>query len=105
MGAIVLAALAGLIATRDAVQFSARPPIGEFGSAAGAMIFYVAHGAAGACGPGYSDWTAAEATVQWDTHELAIASLAGDPIPHLIRLATPRNFTDMHRAAHRLLFS
>ena len=39
------------------------------------MIFYVAHGAAGACGPGCSEWIAAEGTVQWDTHKRLIAIL------------------------------
>lgn len=46
-----------------------RPPIGGFGSPPDAMIFYVAHGAAGTCGPGCSEWIAAEGTVQWDTHK------------------------------------
>ena len=39
------------------------------------MIFYVAHGAAGACGQGCSEWIAAEGTVQWDTHKRLIAIL------------------------------
>ncbi len=52
-----------------------RPPIGGFGSPPDAMIFYVAHGAAGTCGPGCSEWIAAEGTIQWDTHKRLIAIL------------------------------
>ena len=51
------------------------------------MIFYVAHGPAGACGPGCSDWIAAEGTVQWDTHKRLIAILdrqAGRKLPVVI---------------------
>src|SRR6201996_4853270 len=39
------------------------------------MIFYVVHGAPGACGQGCSDWIAAEGTVQWDTFKRLIAIL------------------------------
>src|SRR5438105_4972132 len=46
-----------------------RPAVGGIGSPPDAMIFYVAHGAADACGPGCSDWIAAEGTVQWDSHK------------------------------------
>jgi hypothetical protein len=52
-----------------------RPAVGGIGSPVDAMIFYVAHGADGACGPGCSDWIAAEGTVQWDTHKRLIAIL------------------------------
>ena len=51
------------------------------------MIFYVAHGAPGACGPGCSDWIAAEGTVQWDTYKRLIAILdrqAGRKLPVVI---------------------
>ena len=58
-----------------AAQTPTRPPIGEFGSPPDAMIFYVAHGAVDACGPGCSDWIAAEGAVQWDTHKRLIAIL------------------------------
>ena len=61
-----------------------RPPVGGIGSPPDAMIFYVAHGAAGACGQGCSDWIAAEGTVQWDTHKRLIAILdrqAGRKLP------------------------
>jgi hypothetical protein len=56
-------------------QTTARSPVGGFGSPADAMIFYVAHGAEGSCGPGCADWIAAEGTVQWDTYKRLIAIL------------------------------
>lgn len=78
--------LAALTATAALGQ-AERPPIGDFGSAHDAMIFYVAHGPADACGPGCSDWIAAEGTVQWDTHKRLIAILdrqAGRKLPLVI---------------------
>jgi hypothetical protein len=51
------------------------------------MIFYVAHGAQNACGPGCSDWIAAEGTVQWDTHKRLFSILdrqAGRKLPVVI---------------------
>jgi hypothetical protein len=68
-------------------QTTERPPVGGFGSPTDAMIFYVAHGAPGACGQGCSDWIAAEGTVQWDTHKRLIAILdrqAGRKLPVVI---------------------
>ena len=68
-------------------QTPARPPIGGFGSPPDAMIFYVARGTAGTCGPGCSEWIAAEGTVQWDTHKRLIAILdrqAGRKLPVVI---------------------
>jgi hypothetical protein len=56
-------------------QTPQRPAVGGIGSPPDAMIFYVAHGAAGACGQGCSEWVAAEGTVQWDTHKRLIAIL------------------------------
>ncbi len=64
-----------------------RPAVGGIGSPTDAMIFYVAHGTEGACGPGCSDWIAAEGTVQWDTHKRLIAILdrqAGRKLPVVI---------------------
>jgi hypothetical protein len=64
-----------------------RPPVGGVGSPPDAMIFYVAHGAAGACGPGCSDWIAAEGTMQFDTNRRLIAILdrqAGRKLPVVI---------------------
>jgi hypothetical protein len=53
-------------------QTATRPPAGGVNSLPDAMIFYVAHGADGACGHGCSDWIAAEGTVQWDTYKRLI---------------------------------
>jgi hypothetical protein len=53
-------------------QTATRPPAGGVNSSPDAMIFYVAHGADGACGRGCSDWIAAEGTVQWDTYKRLI---------------------------------
>jgi hypothetical protein len=68
-------------------QTATRPPVGGVASLPDAMIFYVAHGPPGACGPGCSDWIAAEGTVQWDTHKRLIAILdrqAGRKLPLVI---------------------
>jgi hypothetical protein len=65
-------------------QTPQRPPVGGFGSPPDAMIFYVAHGA---CGPGCSEWIAAEGTIQWNTHKRLIAILdrnAGHKFPIVI---------------------
>ena len=67
----------------------ARPPVGGIGSPPDAMIFYLAHGAADACGPGCSDWIAAEGTVQWDTHKRLFNILdrhAGRRLPVVIHV-------------------
>ncbi|MCP3470532.1 hypothetical protein NLM33_09375 [Bradyrhizobium sp. CCGUVB1N3] len=63
------------LAAGSAAQAQQRPPIGVFGSPPNAMIFYVAHGPVGACGPGCADWIAAEGTVQWDSYKRLIAIL------------------------------
>jgi hypothetical protein len=74
--AILIGALIGCITGGCAdAQTPSRAPIGGFGSPPDAMIFYVAHGAAGACGQGCADWIAAEGTVQWDTHKRLFAIL------------------------------
>lgn len=70
-GGLISLAAAGLASA----QTAQRPAVGGFGSPPDAMIFYVAHGAAGACGQGCSEWIAAEGTVQWDTHKRLIAIL------------------------------
>ena len=86
--AVIVGALISCFACGVAVaQTAPRPPIGDFGSPADAMIFYVAHGATGVCGPGCSDWIAAEGTVQWDTHKRLFAILdrqAGRRLPLVI---------------------
>jgi len=84
--AVVFAALIGFAGIAQA-QDPHRPAVGGIGSPVDAMIFYVAHGTDGACGPGCSDWIAAEGTVQWDTHKRLIAILdrqAGRKLPVVI---------------------
>jgi hypothetical protein len=83
-GAFILVVAAGGAQAQD----PRRPAVGGIGSPVDAMIFYVAHGAEGACGPGCSEWIAAEGTVQWDTHKRLIAILdrqAGRKLPVVIR--------------------
>ena len=86
--AAIFGALIGLVAAGCAqAQDPHRPAVGGIGSPVDAMIFYVAHGADGACGPGCSEWIAAEGTVQWDTHKRLIAILdrqAGRKLPVII---------------------
>lgn len=71
---IIVSGVLAIIGTTASLA-QQRPPIGQFGSAPDAMIFYVAHGPEGACGPGCSDWIAAEGAVQWDTYKRLIAIL------------------------------
>jgi hypothetical protein len=82
-GGLMAIAAAGLVQA----QTPDRPAVGGIGSPPDAMIFYVARGAAGACGPGCSEWIAAEGTVQFDTHKRLIAILdrqAGRKLPVVI---------------------
>ena len=73
---VIFGGLTAVIAAGFALaQTPERPPVGGIGSPPDAMIFYVAHGAAGACGQGCSEWIAAEGTVQWDTNKRLIAIL------------------------------
>jgi hypothetical protein len=58
-----------MLLTAPAASAQERPAVGGIGSPPDAMIFYLAHGAPDACGPGCSDWIAAEGTVQWDSHK------------------------------------
>jgi len=84
---LVSALVAVATASSATGQTAMRPAVGGFGSAPDAMIFYVAHGPQGACGPGCSDWIAAEGTVQWDTHKRLIAILdrqGGRKLPLII---------------------
>ncbi len=75
--AAIFGGLIGLVAAGCAeAQDPHRPAVGGIGSPVNAMIFYVAHGADGACGKGCSEWIAAEGTVQWDTHKRLIAILS-----------------------------
>jgi hypothetical protein len=59
--ATIFSGLMTLVATGlAAAQTASRPPVGGIGELPDAMILYVAHGAPGACGPGCSEWIAAE---------------------------------------------
>jgi len=84
----ILGGLMSLIAAGLAeAQTPQRPPVGGIDSPPDAMVFYVARGAPGACGPGCSEWIAAEGTVQWDTHKRLINILdrqAGRKLPVVI---------------------
>ena len=74
--AIIFSAVISFIPAGFALaQTEARPPVGGIGELPDAMIFYVAHGAADACGPGCSEWIAAEGIVEWDTLKRLIAIL------------------------------
>jgi hypothetical protein len=57
-------------------QDAARPPVGGVISPADAMIFYLARGQDGACGPNCSEWIAAEGVVEWDTFKRLFAFAA-----------------------------
>jgi hypothetical protein len=85
---IVFGGLVTLVAAGFShAQTPQRPPVGGVGSPPDAMIFYVAHGAPGACGEGCSEWIAAEGTVQWDTFKRLLAILdrqAGRKLPVVI---------------------
>jgi len=89
----IIGGLLALLAA-TATQAQQRPPIGLYGSLPDAMIFYVAHGPVGACGPGCSDWIAAEGTVQWDSWKRLIAILdrqQGRKLPLIIHSWGPSN--------------
>jgi hypothetical protein len=85
---IIFGGLVSLVAAGFShAQTLQRPPIGGFGSPPDAMIFYIAHGAPGACGQGCSEWIATEGTVQWDTFKRLLAILdrqAGRKLPVII---------------------
>jgi hypothetical protein len=68
-----LIVISASVATLARSEEMARPPVGGVTSLPGAMIFYLAHGAEGACGPNCSEWIAAEGVVEWDTHKRLFA--------------------------------
>ena len=67
--------LAALLANPAHSQDDGRPPVGGVSSPADAMIFYLARGPAGVCGPDCSEWIAAEGAVQWDSYKRLLALL------------------------------
>lgn len=75
---IVMAILvmAILLAPPARSQDAARPPVGGVISPPDAMIFYLARGREGACGPNCSEWIAAEGVVEWDTFKRLFAFAA-----------------------------
>src|ERR1700754_352992 len=96
LGRIVFGGLMMLMAASVASAQAPRPAVGGIGSPPDAMIFYVAHGAANACGPGCSDWIAAEGTVQWDTHKRLFNILdrnAGRKLPLIMHVRGESNLS------------
>src|SRR5580704_6455601 len=65
-----------LLAPAARAQDGLRPPVGGVISPADAMVFYLAHGREGACGPDCSEWIAAEGVVEWDTFKRLFAFAA-----------------------------
>ena len=87
VGHIVFGGLMALAAAGLSQAQTQRPPVGGFGSQPDAMIFYVAHGAPGACGQDCSEWIAAEGAVEFDTFKRLLAILdrqAGRKLPVVI---------------------
>src|SRR5580698_3724264 len=72
---IVMAILvmAMLLTPPARAQDAARPPVGGVISPPDAMIFYLARGPEGVCGPNCSEWIAAEGVVEWDTFKRLFA--------------------------------
>ncbi len=91
MGALALTLLLVLpIRAQDGL----RPPVGGVSSPADAMIFYVARGPTGTCGPGCSEWIAAEGAVQWDTYKRLLAlldRLGGRKMPVILKVGGEGN--------------
>jgi len=71
--AVTISVMAALLAPAARSQDAARPPAGGVISPADAMIFYLAHGPDGVCGPNCSEWIAAEGVVEWDTFKRLFA--------------------------------
>jgi hypothetical protein len=65
-----------LLAPPARSEDAAYPPVGGVISPADAMIFYLARGQDGACGPNCSEWIAAEGVVEWDTFKRLFAFAA-----------------------------
>jgi hypothetical protein len=84
----VLLLVAGL-AHPAAAQDRMLPPVGGVSSPVDTMIFYVVHGAPGACGAGCSEWIAAEGTVHWDTYKRLLSlldRLGGRKLPVFLKV-------------------
>ena len=72
--AVVVTAIS--LAPPSRSEDAARPLVGGVISPADAMIFYLARGREGACGPNCSEWIAAEGVVEWDTFKRLFAFAA-----------------------------
>ena len=86
----VLAALiitASVLVSAARAEDAARPPTGGVTSPTGAVIFYLAHGRDGSCGPNCSEWIAAEGVVEWDTFKRLFAFCSTSAI------ARPQSFS------------
>ena len=104
LGSLILA-MAGL-AQAQTPQRPPGPPSPGGTDPAGApapsptpMIFYVAHGPSGACGPNCSEWIAAEGSVQWDTYKRLIAILDRQGKRKLPLVINAWGFADVNVAA------
>jgi hypothetical protein len=73
---MTVSVVAILLAPPARAQDAARPPVGGVISPPDAMIFYLARGPEGACGPNCSEWIAAEGVVEWDTFKRLFAFAA-----------------------------
>src|SRR5438477_11001694 len=73
--AIAFTVLATLLAASARAENEGRPATGGVASPTGAMVFYLAHGREGSCGPNCSEWIAAEGVVEWDTFKRLFAFL------------------------------
>lgn len=81
--------IAALLAPAARSGAETLPPVGGVSSPAGAMIFYLARGQEGACGPNCSEWIAAEGVVQWDTFKRLLAfmeRLGGRKVPVVLNV-------------------
>jgi len=98
MAAAIFGGLISILAAGFAqaqVPTPERPAVGGIGQLPDAMIFYVARGTKGACGPGCSEWIVAEGAVQWDTHKRLINILdrtTGRKLPVVINARGDSNF-------------
>jgi len=73
---MTVSVMAILLSPPARAQDGLRPPVGGVITPADAMIFYLARGPEGACGPDCSEWIAAEGVVEWDTFKRLFAFAA-----------------------------
>ena len=73
--AVLIIIASVLVSASTRAEDAASLPTGGVTSPTGAMIFYLAHGREGSCGPNCSEWIAAEGVVEWDTFKRLFAFL------------------------------